>query len=366
MTIDAGRASEGLSGPSRLSRRTFLKTASMAAAAVAVGPPSLGVENTPAMSRSLLGDGSLRLRGNCHCHSSYSDGAYSPEETVARYRDAGYDFLFLTEHCDKLTYGQFPDFEALDSPSLRVLPGVEYRGVVARYGRQMQAMITGLNTLDLSFWKPAMDQQAIIDGIRADGGLALLSCTYWDGRTVGEMANLQGVTGIEIYNATCEGAVGKGNAVMHWDELLESGMHLWGLAVDDCHFAGWPDFGLGWIVACVQESSAAAITSAIRAGHFYSSCGPEIRDFQFQGGRATLRCSPVNTVVCNSVASAGYVVRAPAGESLTEWVLDLPREWITDLPYFRLSCCDAEGRWAWTNPVWMSDIFAGPDKEGQG
>tara|TARA_B100000809_G_scaffold165646_1_gene162923 strand:- start:4189 stop:4500 length:312 start_codon:yes stop_codon:yes gene_type:complete len=80
----------------------------------------------------LFGGGRLRLRGNCHCHSTFSDGTYSAEETVARYRDAGYDFLYLTEHCAKLTYGKFPNFDALDSPDFKVLPGVEYRAANCR------------------------------------------------------------------------------------------------------------------------------------------------------------------------------------------------------------------------------------------
>ena len=75
------------------------------------------------------------MRGNCHCHSTYSDGAYPSEETVARFRDAKYDFLYLTEHCDKLSHGKLPDFDVLDSPDMRVLPGIEYRASLKRINR---------------------------------------------------------------------------------------------------------------------------------------------------------------------------------------------------------------------------------------
>lgn len=68
--------------------------------------------------------GRLRLNGNRHCRAIYSDAACSPAETVARYGDGGYDLLCLTEHCDTFTRGGFPDFDALDSPDLCVLPGV--------------------------------------------------------------------------------------------------------------------------------------------------------------------------------------------------------------------------------------------------
>ena len=37
-------------------------------------------------------------RGNLHTHSTLSDGAQTPEAICAAYREAGYDFLSLTDH----------------------------------------------------------------------------------------------------------------------------------------------------------------------------------------------------------------------------------------------------------------------------
>ncbi len=38
------------------------------------------------------------FKGNIHTHSNRSDGALTPEEVCRRYREAGYDFLALTDH----------------------------------------------------------------------------------------------------------------------------------------------------------------------------------------------------------------------------------------------------------------------------
>ena len=38
------------------------------------------------------------LKGNLHTHSTRSDGAKSPEQVCDLYKDAGYDFLALTDH----------------------------------------------------------------------------------------------------------------------------------------------------------------------------------------------------------------------------------------------------------------------------
>ena len=37
-------------------------------------------------------------KGNLHTHSTNSDGTRTPEEICAIYREAGYDFLALTDH----------------------------------------------------------------------------------------------------------------------------------------------------------------------------------------------------------------------------------------------------------------------------
>jgi histidinol phosphatase-like PHP family hydrolase len=38
------------------------------------------------------------LKGNIHTHSNRSDGAIDPADVCRRYREAGYDFLALTDH----------------------------------------------------------------------------------------------------------------------------------------------------------------------------------------------------------------------------------------------------------------------------
>ncbi len=37
-------------------------------------------------------------RGNLHTHSTLSDGVFTPDRVCSIYRDAGYDFLALTDH----------------------------------------------------------------------------------------------------------------------------------------------------------------------------------------------------------------------------------------------------------------------------
>ena len=57
-------------------------------------------------------------KGNTHAHTTRSDGTQSPENVMRMFRDAGYDFLVLSDHW---TPGPTEEFEGM-----LVLTGAEY------------------------------------------------------------------------------------------------------------------------------------------------------------------------------------------------------------------------------------------------
>src|SRR5258708_5072449 len=68
-----------------------------------------------------------------------------------------------------------------------------------------------------------------------------------------------------------------GAAFLHWDEALERGRFLYGIAADDSHHPGY-DSGFAWVWARCAERTQAAVLDALRRGCFYSSTGPEIHE----------------------------------------------------------------------------------------
>ena len=59
------------------------------------------------------------LKGNLHSHTTNSDGKLSPEETVAKYKELGHDFISLTDH-RKYVYNKH-----LQSDDFILIPGFE-------------------------------------------------------------------------------------------------------------------------------------------------------------------------------------------------------------------------------------------------
>ncbi len=276
-------------------------------------------------------------RGNLHTHTTESDGAYSPAETAAWYREHGYDLVVVTDH-NRLT-----DVDGLSDPGFLVLPGIEVHPDCDALGEPYHIVAAGVSC-EVSFTR-ADPAQAAIDALREQGAVVWLGHPYWIGMTLPEMIDLQGTIGLEVYNATCA-RVGKGLSTVHWDDLLARGRLPLALAVDDCHAD--QDLGRGWVMVKATELSREAILQALSAGRFYATQGPEIHDVQVTGDEVYVRCSPVCEITCVSLAGSGsQVVAADSGEGLTEATFSLRRCRV----YLRIECTDAQGRVAWSQPM---------------
>jgi predicted metal-dependent phosphoesterase TrpH len=76
------------------------------------------------------------LRGNLHTHTRHSDGVFSPEEVIGRYKALGYDFLAITDHADRISDAYW-SLIPRDHPDLLVFVGAEidYRPLGQHVGR---------------------------------------------------------------------------------------------------------------------------------------------------------------------------------------------------------------------------------------
>jgi hypothetical protein len=83
-------------------------------------------------------------RGNLHTHSDHSDGALSPTRVVELYREAGYDFVAITDHF-RAEYG-FPltDTRALRSVGFTTLPGAELHAPGTELAAEWHIVAVGL------------------------------------------------------------------------------------------------------------------------------------------------------------------------------------------------------------------------------
>jgi hypothetical protein len=160
-----------------------------------------------------------------------------------------------------------------------------------------------------------------------------------------------GFDGVEVYNHVCRWLNGKGESLAHWNAMLERRSNALGFAVDDAHLRPeHPGWNGGWLTVNAPECSRDALMTAIRAGNFYSTCGPAFESIEYQDGIVAIKTSPVQFVRLVGPAEKGARVGSFEGKTRRAAAFEVPAGW----PYAYIEIEDVCGRRAWTNT-----LFAG-------
>jgi hypothetical protein len=280
------------------------------------------------------------FKGNTHIHSTASDGGKTFNELAQMYHTAGYDFLFRTDHW----VASDVHSDAAGYPLLW-LDGIELDGIDSAGGEYHVVALGSFVGL-----QRGMGLQQGMEAARAQGGLLILAHPHWIGNTFEEALRWR-FDGVEVYNHVCRWLNGKGDGGPYWSAMLTQSPNTLGFAVDDAHISPvHPGWNGGWVMVNAATRSLAAILSAIRAGNFYSSCGPRIESIESQGDEVTIRCSPVQFARLVGPGSRGARTGSFEGGLLTGATFKVPPSW----QYACIEIEDEQGRRAWTNPLFLA------------
>jgi len=273
-------------------------------------------------------------KGNLHTHTSLSDGRMSPEECLETYRKAGYDFIAITDH--RKFYRGFAN------PDMLVLSGAEFH--LNDFETKRAYHITGIGIENEIVTDDSFQPQELIDRIRQQGGLAIIAHPAWSLLTHDDLMALKGYHGIEIWNTVSETHSGRGDSTIYGDVLASKGYPTLLLAVDDTHFYERDLFG-GYIMVNSPGLDQESILEAIRAGRFYCSQGPEIKQIELDAGRVRVWTSPVREIriMSDSFYCPDRIHRTEKG-FIDQAEYKLKR---TDR-FVRVECLDDMGRKAWS------------------
>jgi hypothetical protein len=231
------------------------------------------------------------LKGNLHTHTTNSDGDSPPEDVVAWYRDAGYDFLALTDH-DLLTLPA--NYRAVAGPMLLV------------HGEEVTAGDIHLNGLGIRRAVPPVRCESAVETLQVNANAirsadAVPSVNHPNFRwqlTPGDLASLRDVCLFEVHNAGPEtnnagGRPGHPSTEEIWDYVLSHGRRMFGIAVDDAHFfrvwgPRYSNPGRGWVRVRAERNDEASILTALEAGACYASSGVELIDVAMDGAVLTI------------------------------------------------------------------------------
>lgn len=286
------------------------------------------------------------FKGNMHMHTTRSDGALSPEEAVRLYREAGYDFIAITDHRTTGPLREYGDFVILngsewDTGNLRSIPVYHIVGVgmkedmpdiygIARYRNNRQPT-----------------PQEIIDAINGCGGAAILAHPAWSVMTAEEMMDLRGLAAAEIYN-TVSGLPwnpDRADSSMYFDIWAKNGKLVPVMAADDAHHYDG-DETRSFTMVNAPELTRNGLMYAIRRGSFYASQGPRFERISLENGTVSVGYSPDVEMIyfaTNTPWGDSNIQKADAGR-LAQY-----RPGRTDT-FCRVVLVDRRGRKAWSSP----------------
>ena len=285
------------------------------------------------------------LRGNLHAHTTNSDGMLPTEEVVRRYKESGYDFLALTDHF--LPSYQFPLTDARQFASDTFTPLAAAELHVPRTENSALWHITAIGLpYDFEPTREGEDGPTIARRAADAGAFVTLVHPAWYSLSLADALTIDAAHAVEIYNHGCQLMHDKGDGAYLLDGLLDRGRPMLATAVDDAHFKS-PDFGAAWVELKADSRDQADIVSALKAGSFYSTQGPVFHDIETTASHLNVRCSAVNGIL---VVGAGYLMAYQFATGLTRASIDLAP--LAKSPWYRVVLIGADGKRAWSNPVW--------------
>jgi hypothetical protein len=178
----------------------------------------------------------------------------------------------------------------------------------------------------------------------AAGAFVAVAHPQWSGLTLDDARGITAAHAVEIYNHGCAEGCDRADGFGIADLLLTEGRRLSLVATDDAHFSEPDHFG-GWVMVKAAANEPEALLDALKAGQFYSSQGPDLRDVRITGDAVEVECSAVRSVI---VQGAGSAAKAVHGQSMT--TARVPLERFRSSPWVRVSVIDQAGKRAWSNP----------------
>jgi hypothetical protein len=309
------------------------------------------------VARDLLKDGrgGRFFRGNLHCHSNKSDGLLEPEAVVGAYREAGYDFLCLSDHFEEEYGWRVTDTRSWRDDNFTTILGAELSS--APWDKRDCYWVTAAG-LPLDFGAPPPDDQA--EAIRRAADVGALVVMLHPGlnnlplAAADGLPALEAVHAVEAYNHNCAMAAlpDRANGAYILDGLLEKGHRMLVNAGDDAHFAHPRDRFGGWVEVHCEGLHPEALLESMKDGRYYSTQGPELLELIVDGEQLGVETSEAYAISLTGGGDrwqSGSERHGEVGAPIMEAEFDLSP---FRGSYCRITVVDQAGRRAWSNPIW--------------
>ena len=205
-------------------------------------------------------------KGNTHIHSTASDGGMNFMDLAYMYHQAGYSFLFRTDHWVASDVSADPE----EYPLLW-LDGIELDGVDLSGSLYHVVALGAFHGLTRS-----MGLVPALDAVRAQHGLMILAHPQWTGNSFDDALRWQ-FDGVEVYNHVCRWLNGKGDGSAYWNAMLRQNPNTLAFAADDAHTKpGEMDWNGAWVMVNASACEPGAYPGGAARGELLRHLRPRV------------------------------------------------------------------------------------------
>jgi len=300
-------------------------------------------------------------KANLHCHSTVSDGKYTPSELKDVYMAEGYSIIAYTDHYNSALFKNgFQCHNDLSDSNFLAINGCEI-GVAQKNPDNLPFSEIKLYHINLYATNPSIakappfmtmdyhDVDAInkyIQQRNEEGFIACYNHPYWSVQDRRDYCDLKGFFAMEIYNHNCEVENSFGYSPRIYDEMLRTGRNIYCLASDDNHNVYYHDSFGGFTMINCENLEYETVINALKNGDFYASQGPQIYEISLEDNKLRVKCSDAILVVVYTNGRAGYIKH---GVDLNEVEFELSGQ----DKYIRVMCRDKNYKEANSNAFWL-------------
>ena len=341
------------------------------------------------MKKYLLPKDGQFYKANLHCHSTISDGKWTPEQIKEEYKKRGYSIVAYTDHDVMIPHPELndEDFLAMNGYEIEVTDSTS--GLGFKYRKTCHMCLVALS--------PDMEKQVCwhrekyligngaeyrhlvkfdeslpdyernythecINEIMRIGRENNFFVTYnhpcWSMEDYSNYGGYANMHAMEICNYSCfVSGYAEYNAQVY-DELLRQGKRIWCIATDDnhdVHPANSPrndSFG-GFTMIKADKLDYTAIGEALLAGNFYASQGPAIEALWFEDGKLHVKSSAAEKITMTTGTRKLRSAFREKGKALTKATFEV----LPDDKYVRITVTDKHGKHADSNAYFTDELF---------
>ena len=334
------------------------------------------------MKKFLLPENGNFYKANLHCHSTISDGKWSPEKIKEEYMAHGYSIIAYTDHDLMVPHRDLDDdkFLALTGYEMEVTEATDIPWGAKRtchmcliaidpdakqvcWHRSKYVSAKTLEYLPLANiddTKPDFERkythECISEMMKAgrDGGFFV---TYnhptWSLEDYSNYIGYNNMNAMEMVNYGCVVVGYDDYNPRVYDDMLRSGKRIYCISTDDNHNGREDSFG-GFTMIKADKLEYHTVTKALVDGNFYCSEKPLIDELYFEDGVMTIKTSPARAIVFSTGIRRTSIVEAKEGETVCQGSFKVEPEF----GYVRVTVIDREGYHANTNAYFTDELFA--------